>query len=179
MSNNSLCLDDIEDLYTSGAYFETETVDPKTRVELRMLKASASIRSTPEWTRQLDDESKRQEWVTQVKDTFELVDKEVEYVFEELKYYALLKENGTDGEGLAAIDGVWVNDSGSDCDLAKEFKQHTAVLKVDTTATLSDEPQVLIDPFLYPFSSKDSRIFNKPVSWPDAALAVNLPSTKP
>ncbi|KAJ2833317.1 hypothetical protein GGI24_000899 [Coemansia furcata] len=129
MSNNKLCLDDIEDLYTSGAYFETETVDPKTRVELRILKASAFIRSTSEWVKQLDEESKRQEWATQVKDNFELVDKEVECVFEELKYYALLKENGTDGEEPAAIDGVWVNDSDSDCDLTKEFKKHAVVLK--------------------------------------------------
>ncbi|KAJ2411780.1 hypothetical protein GGF41_006276, partial [Coemansia sp. RSA 2531] len=61
---------------------------------MRMLKASAFIRSAPEWAEQLSDESKRQEWATEVKDTLKLTDREVEYVFRELKYYAQLKANG-------------------------------------------------------------------------------------
>ncbi|KAJ2098195.1 hypothetical protein GGI03_005492, partial [Coemansia sp. RSA 2337] len=57
-SSNKVCLDSIKSLYDKGAYFETYTVKPKTRVELRMIKASAFIRSTPEWSEQLNDENK-------------------------------------------------------------------------------------------------------------------------
>ncbi|KAJ2073585.1 hypothetical protein GGI09_008915, partial [Coemansia sp. S100] len=99
-SSNKLCLDKISRWNPNKVYFGTHKAEPKTRVEMRMLKASAFIRSVPEWSEQLNNEEKRQEWTTQVKDTFNLADEEVEYIFEELNYYAQLKENGGSGEEL-------------------------------------------------------------------------------
>ncbi|KAJ2489411.1 hypothetical protein IWW47_005259, partial [Coemansia sp. RSA 2052] len=83
-SDNKLCLDNIDGLFPIRAFFGTCVAEPKTRVELRMLKASASIRLAPEWAEQLNDEDKCQVWAAQVKNNFELTDGEVEYVFEEL-----------------------------------------------------------------------------------------------
>ncbi|KAJ2035247.1 hypothetical protein H4S04_008996, partial [Coemansia sp. S16] len=100
--------------------FVANEVPHKTRGELRMIKASASIRSAPEWAEQLRDKTKREEWTTHVKETFALTDKEIEYVFEELEYYALLKASGRDGEELGAVDNVWVTDTGNDKELEKQ-----------------------------------------------------------
>ncbi|KAJ2862634.1 hypothetical protein GGH94_004151 [Coemansia aciculifera] len=185
-SNDKLCLDKISHLYPTKALYEAHTVEPKTRVELRMLKASAFIRSTPEWDDQLNNEDKCQEWTTQVKDTFNLADEEVEYVFEELKYYALLKENGAGGEELGAIDNVWIANAVSNCELAEEFKCNAAVLESDfvqaelneTGAALPSKFKALVDPFLNLFSSDNSLLLETPVATPVAALDATLSGTK-
>ncbi|KAJ2880750.1 hypothetical protein H4R27_004530 [Coemansia aciculifera] len=184
-NGNKLCLDKISRLYPNKALYETHTVGPKTRVELRMLKASAFIRSTHEWANQLNDEEKRQEWTTQVKDTFNLADKEVEYVFEELKYYTVLKENGVGGEELGAIDNVWIINSASNCELAEEFKHNAAVLESDSAqvesneAALSSGFKALVDPFLYSFSGDNSLLLETPVATPETALDATSPRAKP
>ncbi|KAJ2881671.1 hypothetical protein H4R27_003940 [Coemansia aciculifera] len=180
--SDKVCLKDIEGLYAKGAYFETYAVEPKTRVELRMIKASAFIRSSPEWSEQLNDENKRQEWAAQVKDTYKLIDKDVEYIFEELEYYALLKKNGVDGEELGSFDNVWTNDSANDSELAKEIKYNAAVLESDfaqgrTNDANSAPPvgsQVLVDPFLYPFVASDSQVLAKPTESPEDWLNPEL-----
>ncbi|KAJ2801525.1 hypothetical protein H4S07_004911, partial [Coemansia furcata] len=74
--------------------YVSNEVPHKTRGELRMSKASAFVRSTPEWSDHLHDMIKREEWTIQVKESFNLNDKEIEYVFEELEHFALLKANG-------------------------------------------------------------------------------------
>ncbi|KAJ2060532.1 hypothetical protein GGI08_003023 [Coemansia sp. S2] len=186
-SSNKVCLDSIKSLYDKGAYFETYTVKPKTRVELRMIKASAFIRSTPEWSEQLNDENKRQEWAAQVKDAFKLIDKDVEYIFKELEHYALLKKNGVDGEELGSFDNVWTSDSANDSELAKEIKCNAAVLESDFAQSYSNgedsapsvDSQVLVDPFLYPFVARDSQILTKSVESPEDSLNPELPRIHP
>ncbi|KAJ2372680.1 hypothetical protein H4S02_009116, partial [Coemansia sp. RSA 2611] len=145
---------------------------------MRMIKASAFICSTPEWHEHLSDENKRQEWASHVKDTFNLLDKEVDYVFEELEYYALLKKSSVDGEGPVGFDGVWVNNSADDSELAKKIKSNAAVLESDFAQTCPErskldppvDTQVLVDPFLYPFVSKESPILTKPIGSPEDSL---------
>ncbi|KAJ2117322.1 hypothetical protein IW146_000849 [Coemansia sp. RSA 922] len=186
-NDNKLCLDKVSRLYYTKALYETHRAEPKTRVELRMLKASAFIRSTPEWANQVNDEEKRQEWTTQVKDTFSLADEEVEYVFEELKYYALLKDNGVSGEELGAIDNSWTINAESNCELAEEFKRNAAVLEsnfahaesTETEYTLLSGFKALVDPFLYSFSGDNSLLLDTPVATPQAALDAKLSRTKP
>ncbi|KAJ2060356.1 hypothetical protein GGI17_003805 [Coemansia sp. S146] len=184
-NDNKLCLDNIGHLYPTKALYEAHTVEPKTHVEMRMLKASAFIRSTHKWTNQLNDEERRQEWTTQVKDTFNLADKEVEYVFEELKYYALLKENGVGGEEFGAIDNVWIINSVSNCELAEEFKRNAAELESGSAQVESDEAalssgfKALVDPFLYSFSGDSSLLLETPVATPETALDTMSPKAKP
>ncbi|KAJ2054654.1 hypothetical protein GGI08_004482 [Coemansia sp. S2] len=184
-SSNKLCLDKISCLNPNKVYFGTHKAEPKTRVEMRMLKASAFIRSVPEWSEQLNNEERRQEWTTQVKDTFNLADEEVEYVFEELNYYAQLKENGGSGEELGDIDNLWTVKAASNCELAEEFKRNAAVLECDFTeaesneATLSSGFKALVNPFLYPFSSDNSLLLETPVATPEAALDPTLSRTMP
>ncbi|KAJ2834301.1 hypothetical protein GGI24_000451 [Coemansia furcata] len=178
---------DISRMFSDKALYETYILEPKTRVEMRMIKASTFIRSTPEWADRLNDEEKCLEWTTQVMGTFNLTDKEVEYVFDELKYYALLKENGVAGEELGAIDNVWITNAASDCELADEFKRNAAVLERDMTQDETGEGVVapltglraLVDPFLYPFETKESSFLTKPVESPEDSLNPDLPRVKP
>ncbi|KAJ1825254.1 hypothetical protein LPJ60_000095 [Coemansia sp. RSA 2675] len=181
-SSAKICLDSISGLYAKGAFFHTHKFKAKTRVEMRMIKASAFICSTPEWHEHLSDENKRQEWASHVKDTFNLLDKEVDYVFEELEYYALLKKSSVDGEGPVGFDGVWVNNSADDSELAKKIKSNAAVLESDFAQTCPEhskldppvDTQVLVDPFLYPFVSKESPILTKPIGSPEDSLNPEL-----
>ncbi|KAJ2030800.1 hypothetical protein H4S03_006897 [Coemansia sp. S3946] len=172
-------LAEFHSLFLAGAMFVANEVPHKTRGELRMIKASASIRSAPEWAEQLRDKTKREEWTTHAKETFALTDKEIEYVFEELEYYALLKASGRDGEELGAVDNVWVTDTGNDKELVSEFVCNAAVLEQDCMSTrpnvtldegLSCGSEVLVDPFMYPFSVKSSQIIQEPATTPEAAL---------
>ncbi|KAJ2881638.1 hypothetical protein H4R27_003958 [Coemansia aciculifera] len=173
-----LSLDDIRHLYTRGTLYQSYGVLPKTRVELLLVNASALIRSLPKWAEQLHDEDKRQEWTAQVKEVLKLTDKEVEYVFAELEYYAQLKANGCDGEELGGVDKVWINDTTSACELANGFKENAASLASNhAAANLSNEAsnlhvatQVMVDPFMYPFAFSRSQILDKPITSPKAAL---------
>ncbi|KAJ2826129.1 hypothetical protein GGI24_002982, partial [Coemansia furcata] len=186
-SNNKLRLDKISGMFSTKALYEAHSVKPKTRVELRMIKASAFIRSTSEWANELNNEEKCQEWTTQVKDTFNVVDEEVEYVFEELKYYALLKENCVAGEELGAIDNMWIANAARNCELAEEFKRNSAVLESDLMQAATNAGavapltglQALVDPFLYPLRTRVSCILTKPVELPEDSLNLELPRVKP
>ncbi|KAJ2827305.1 hypothetical protein FBU31_003202, partial [Coemansia sp. 'formosensis'] len=174
-------------LFSTKALYETYILEPKTRVEMRMIKASAFIRSTPDWADKLNDKEKCLEWKTQVKDTFKLDYEEAEYVFDELEYYAQLKENSADGEELGAIDNVWITNAASNCELADEFKRNATVLESDLAQAGASEGVVtpltglraLVDPFLYPFETKESSFLTKPVESPEDSLNPDLPRTKP
>ncbi|KAJ2891620.1 hypothetical protein IWW38_003542, partial [Coemansia aciculifera] len=96
-----LDLKDIAHLYSRGTLYNTCHARPKTRVEMRIIEASAMIRSAPEWSEQLRDNSKRQEWTDKLKATYKLTDKNIESVFDVLEYYAQLKAKGRNGEELA------------------------------------------------------------------------------
>ncbi|KAJ2814218.1 hypothetical protein H4S07_000016 [Coemansia furcata] len=182
-----LCLDDIRHLYTRGSFYETHVAKPKTRVEMRMIEASALIRSEPKWAEQLHDEEIRQEWTAQVKETLNLTDKEVEYVFEELEYYAQLKTDGCSGEELGGVDKVWINDAASNFKLANKFKDNVAKLASDHVAVHSSSEdnnppaavQVLVDPFMFSFSSKASQFYDKPITSPEASLDFMGPAVEP
>ncbi|KAJ2908114.1 hypothetical protein GGI21_003211, partial [Coemansia aciculifera] len=131
-SDNKLSLDAISKLFSNNTLFESFSNDPKIRAEIRLIKASAFIRSVPEWAEQLHDECKRQEWTVQIKELFKLADKDVEYIFEELGYYAQLNASSVDGEMLGAIEGVWIRGtSGNNCEIAEELKKNVAVLEND------------------------------------------------
>ncbi|KAJ2826948.1 hypothetical protein GGI24_002779 [Coemansia furcata] len=186
-NDNKLCLGKISRLYPIRAFYETHSVKPKTRVELHMLKASAYIRSTPEWADKLNDAEKCLGWTIQVKDTFGLANEHVEYIFEELKYYALLKENGMGGEEPGAIDYMWITNAASNCELAEEFKCGAAVLESDFIHAETTEEEgaplsgfkALVNPSLYSFSGNSSFLFETPIATPEAALNANLSQTKP
>ncbi|KAJ2692203.1 hypothetical protein H4218_006385, partial [Coemansia sp. IMI 209128] len=184
---HSFNVDEISRISSIGALYETHFLAPKTRVEMRMIKASAFIRSTPEWNKQLDDKDKRQEWKAQIKDTFNLEYEEIEYVIDELQYYAQLIENGAIGEEPGAVDYLWIANSASNCELAEEFKRNATVLESDFAQAESGKGeaaqltglQALVDPFMYPLTVKESCILDEPVSKPEDSLNRELPRTKP
>ncbi|KAJ2872933.1 hypothetical protein H4R27_006623, partial [Coemansia aciculifera] len=179
-------LKDVCRLYFKGALYDTYEAQPKTRVEMRLIEASALIRSSPNWADQLRDEDKCEEWIIQVKDAFKLTDREVDYVFSELDHYAQLKAGGCDGEEAGGVDMVWIYDAASDCELANEFKEKAARLASDHAAALlsskDSKPhavvQVVVDPFMYPFSSTASRSLDRPITSPEAALDFMRPEVE-
>ncbi|KAJ2470983.1 hypothetical protein GGI02_002567, partial [Coemansia sp. RSA 2322] len=182
--NQALSLDAIKALYSNGMLFEGCPAEKKTRMELRMIKLSASIRPEPNWTSQINDDIMRQEWAARAKNDFNLTDKHVEYVFTELEHYVQLMSECVGGEMLAGVDSVWISDN----NYGNGFKRNVAKLENDCISTLSNDVdssassknlQVLLDPFMYPFMAEKSFIASKPFTSPQAALDFDLPKIVP
>ncbi|KAJ2110985.1 hypothetical protein IW146_005670 [Coemansia sp. RSA 922] len=170
----------------SYSTFEPYDPEPKTQVELRMIRASAAIRFAPDWVEQLHSDSKRKEWAVQVKKAFGVNSREVKYIFEELEYYAKLTANGRDGEEPGAIDMTWINREG-DVELAREFACNAELLEDDHAkrhiegmdSNKSSDRQVLVDPFMYAFASDESHVFKKAITTPKDAVDSEFPRIKP
>ncbi|KAJ2880662.1 hypothetical protein H4R27_004581 [Coemansia aciculifera] len=145
----------------SYSTFEPYDPQPKTQVELRMIRASAAIRFTPDWVEKLHSDSKRKEWTVQVKKAFGLNKREVEYVF---------------------------NDQGEeDGELANEFGRNAELLEDDYAkgqfegmgGNKPSDRQVLVDPFMYAFASDESQIFKYVITSPLDAVNSEMPRIKP
>ncbi|KAJ2685611.1 hypothetical protein IWW39_004160 [Coemansia spiralis] len=177
------CLTHSDGYSTIGPY----DPEPKTRVELCMIRASAAIRSTSDWVEQLHSDSKCSEWAAQVKKAFGLNRRETKYVFDELEYYAKLVANGRQGEEPGAVDMVWINRGEQDDQLAVELARNAELLEDDYTkercegleGRRSFGRQVLVDPFLYAFSSDESQAFKKPITSPMEAVNSEVPRISP
>ncbi|KAJ2896449.1 hypothetical protein IWW38_002014, partial [Coemansia aciculifera] len=116
-------------------------------------------------------------------------DKEVEYIFKELRYYALLKENGNAGEEVGPVDNVWIASDATDIELAEAFKRNAKILESDIVHAQSNNNsnehvmsagfQSVVDPFMYAFSADHSQLFAKPVTTPEDSLNQELPRSSP
>ncbi|KAJ2871989.1 hypothetical protein GGH93_004396, partial [Coemansia aciculifera] len=171
----------------SYSTFEPYDPEPKTQVELRMIRASAAIRFTPDWVEKLHSDSKRKEWTVQVKKAFGLNKREVEYVFNELEYYAKLMANGRNGEEPGAVDMSWISRGEEDGELANEFGRNAELLEDDYAkgqfegmgGNKSSDRQVLVDPFMYALASDESQIFKYVITSPLDAVNSEMPRIKP
>ncbi|KAJ2491365.1 hypothetical protein IWW37_002354 [Coemansia sp. RSA 2050] len=168
----------------SYSMFEPYDPKPKTQVELRMIGASAAIRFTSDWAEQLHNDSKRSEWATQAKKAFGLNRRETKYVFDELEYYAKLMAHSRHGEEPGAVDMVWISRGERDGQLAIELARNAELLEDDYNkegfeglkSKKSFGRQVLVDPFVYAFSSDESQVFKKPITSPMEAVNPEVPS---
>ncbi|KAJ2464356.1 hypothetical protein GGI02_005010, partial [Coemansia sp. RSA 2322] len=188
MSGGKLDLERIRSFYgNKKTLLEAYKPEPKTRVELRMNKASAAIRSSPDWASNVHDEATRQEWTAQAKARFSLLDKEVQYVLMELEYYALLKTGGRNGDEHGGINMVWIRDAAVDDELVSEFRHNAAKFEYDHIVSNADllasgqlSPlRVLVDPFLFAYGSKESLMVETPIETPKDSLDGDMSRTMP
>ncbi|KAJ2704161.1 hypothetical protein FB645_003525 [Coemansia sp. IMI 203386] len=166
--------------------YDTCEVPWKTETEMNMLKASAELRSTPDWLNKIVDKNTRTRWIGKIKCENGLNNKQASYVIAELFYYAKLQAAARCCGGnarLSVVDMVWYTDIPEDSDLAQEFnaslsKMLEAMPKAHYYRPVSDEdnriPEQIVDPSLYSLVYDSTPILAKPMTSPQEALC--LPS---
>ncbi|KAJ2058735.1 hypothetical protein GGI17_004841 [Coemansia sp. S146] len=185
MSVNLLAfIEEIQELYVNGTVYESYVAKLKTKDELRMIRASAAVRSPSRLREYLQNGTTCNEGL--VLSCRGLTNTQVEHVEDEIKFYKLLSANAADGELPGGVDMVWVNNDARDSELAKGFKRNAAMLEKDCVRVCfpnaKDGPVGLLgvlDPFLYSFSAEKSLLLKKPTISPEEALNFASPRTKP
>ncbi|KAJ2704128.1 hypothetical protein FB645_003551 [Coemansia sp. IMI 203386] len=158
----------------------------KTTTEMKMIQASAKIRSKPEWKDELDNETIREQWIAEMKSKDELNDKQAAYVIAELFYYAKLQASarscGSDAK-LSLVNMLWYTDIPENSDLAQEFNASLSkMLEKLPKAQYWRPPQhkygdvfeKIVDPSLYLLMYESTPILPKPMISPQEALHLPL-----
>ncbi|KAJ2587212.1 hypothetical protein H4R99_008229, partial [Coemansia sp. RSA 1722] len=157
----------------------------KTKTEMKMIKASAEIRSSPEWEDALDNKTIREQWIAEMKDKRKLTDKQAAYVVAELFYYAKLQASarscGSDAKP-SGVNMLWYTDIPENSDLAQEFNASLSKMLEKLPKAQYCQPrknkydvfEQIVDPSLYSLVYESTPILPKPMTSPQEAL--HLPS---
>ncbi|KAJ1960083.1 hypothetical protein GGI12_003993 [Dipsacomyces acuminosporus] len=164
----------IRDRLKTGAIYAATSTELKTRSEKRIVQMSSAIRNKPQWFEKMNDKEIRQRWTNEAK-AQNLTDKEIDYVFDELAYYASLRVPGS-GVELSGVEGVWISDSLVDKETLKELKDYAAILEnvpeknKDYHPNSNDQVLNLIHPSLFPLIYRKSSFLSTPIPSPEAAV---------
>ncbi|GGO58467.1 hypothetical protein GCM10012287_56690 [Streptomyces daqingensis] len=101
--------------------------EPRTLRELQMIQCSAAIREKPRWFEKMNDAEIVSRW-TQEAVAQGLTEAQIEYVLDELRHYAALRDGRT-GIEVSAVDGVWQSDSLVDDELRSRLRDAVRVLE--------------------------------------------------
>ncbi|KAI9504896.1 hypothetical protein BX070DRAFT_188861 [Coemansia spiralis] len=160
----------IRELYKPGAIYTSSTCSYNTLSEKRIRKLSGAIRAKDNWMTKMKDAEIRARWTAEAKtQESELTDKELDYVFDELEYYALLQDPDN-GIRLSPVDQVWISDSLIDEQTEKEVKRYAAILEnvperlKDWHPNSGNQVLNLVHPSLFPLIYSRSMLLDKPIS---------------
>ncbi|KAJ2513944.1 hypothetical protein GGI11_004253 [Coemansia sp. RSA 2049] len=156
----------------------------KTRVEKRIINASAEIRKDPDWTKHLGSKEKHQSWSETSAEKFNTTAGDMDYIFNELEYYKVLQESTPQNMVLGGADMVWCKDIPADDSLTLELKQYAVVLEADHYKRLVDCEEGgrvlrLIDPLLYPLDYELTHVLPSPIESPEQALNIETLGDRP
>ncbi|KAJ1953499.1 hypothetical protein GGI12_006000, partial [Dipsacomyces acuminosporus] len=157
-----------------GAIYAGNKKVLKSRSEKRIIQMSSAIRSKPQWFEKLNDKKIRRRWTKEAK-AQNLTYMEIDYVFDELAYYASLRVPGS-GVELSGVEGVWVSDSLVDKETLTELKDYAAILEnvpekhKDYHPDSNDQVLNLIHPSLFPLIYRKSSFLSTPIPSPEAAV---------
>jgi len=80
---------------------------PKTLIELNLMRLSGVIRSKSKWYEKLHNETIRNKWKQEALQHGSLTEKQIDYVLTELEYYNSIRHGSIE---MSAVDGVWQSD---------------------------------------------------------------------
>ncbi|KAJ2616067.1 hypothetical protein H4S08_000942 [Coemansia sp. RSA 1365] len=168
--------DAFKERFSPGAIYCSFTTELNTKSEKRMRLMSGAIRAKPDWIPKMGNVVIRRRWVREAREQG-LTEAEIDYVFDELAYYATLHVPGS-GIMLSAVERVWISDNIIDDATTQELKRYAAILEdvpekdKDWHPNSNEQVLNLVHPSLYPLIYKSSSILSKPIASP--ADAVNL-----
>ncbi|KAJ2715096.1 hypothetical protein H4R19_001390 [Coemansia spiralis] len=160
--------------FSPGAIYSGYQNTLNTRSEKRMRLMSGAIRAKPDWLDKMNDPEIRMRWTREAK-AQDLTEQEIDYVFDELVYYASLHTPGSSLR-LSAVEQVWVSDSLIDEDTTTELKRYAAILEdvpardKDWHPNSNDQVLNLVHPSLFPLVYDVSPLLSTPIPSPAAAV---------
>ncbi|CAF3644890.1 unnamed protein product [Rotaria sp. Silwood1] len=80
---------------------------PKTLIELNMIRLSGIIRSKPKWYEKMNNRTIRNKWKKETLEQNLLTVKQIDYVLDELEYYNSIRDGTME---MSSVDGVWQSD---------------------------------------------------------------------
>ncbi len=99
--------------------FDMYLREPKTLVEMELIKVSQSIRAKPDWMEKIKNPKLVEKWKSESA-AKHVTASEFEYVIDELRYYASLKDGPIE---VGPVDGTWQSDELIDETLQTSFKE--------------------------------------------------------
>ncbi|KAI8320677.1 hypothetical protein GQ54DRAFT_263149 [Martensiomyces pterosporus] len=134
---------------------------------------SAAIRAKSQWFDKITDEVFRKRCISEARGQ-KLTDKEIDYVFDELKYYASLRVPGS-GVEPSGVDYVWISDALVGEETTNKLRAYAATLEngreecKDWHPNSNGQVLDLVNPSLYPLNYKKSSFLTAPIPSPEAA----------
>lgn len=102
-----------------GLRFSLTLRQPRTVVELKLIKVSQTIRAKPEWMEKAKNPTIIAKWKSECAKQ-NVTEAEFEYILDELRYYANLKEGPIE---IGPVDGTWQADQLIEEELSTAFKE--------------------------------------------------------
>ncbi|PIA14487.1 hypothetical protein COEREDRAFT_47022 [Coemansia reversa NRRL 1564] len=162
--------DAFKDRFGPGTIYCRFTTELNTKSEKRIRLMSGAIRAKPDWIPKMGNVVIRRRWVREAREQG-LTEAEIDYVFDELAYYATLHVPES-GIMLSAVERVWISDNLIDDATTQELKRYAAILEdvpekdKDWHPNSNEQVLNLVHPSLYPLIYKSSSILSKPIASP-------------
>lgn len=100
--------------------FSLNLREPKTVIELKLMKISQNIRAKVNWITKVENPTIVAKWKAECAEKLQTTDEEFEYVVDELRYYAGLKDGPIE---VGPVDGTWQADELIDGSVLASFKE--------------------------------------------------------
>ncbi|CRL02270.1 CLUMA_CG015460, isoform A [Clunio marinus] len=150
-------------------------------LELRMLNMSQQIRSKPDWHKKMLKSEITSKWRKEA-EAQELKVDAIDYVLEEVKYYATLKDGSIEP---GPVDGSWQADNLVDETLSREFKKLVSKTlenipeeEIDYHPGSDQQVIDLVHPSLYCYVEDMSILINKDYIDPSVLPSIENPTKK-
>ncbi|KAJ1873170.1 hypothetical protein LPJ55_002528 [Coemansia sp. RSA 990] len=160
--------------YGSGAIYSKATMQLNTKSEQRIRRMSGAIRSKDSWMTKMMDPEIRIRWANESR-AQGLTEREIDYVFEELAFYAALHVPESNVK-LSAVENVWISDDLIDNSTTKELKRFAGILEDKPEKDRDYHPNTnnqvlnLVHPSLFPLIYQRSRLLAEAIPSPEAAV---------
>ncbi|KAJ2851732.1 hypothetical protein IWW36_000877 [Coemansia brasiliensis] len=160
--------------YKDGAIYSKVTTQLNTKSEQRVRRMSGAIRSKEDWMSKMMNPEIRIRWANESKEQG-LTEREIDYVFEELAFYAALHVPGSNIK-LSAVENVWISDDLIESSTTEELKKYAAILEDKPEKDRDYHPNTnnqvlnLVHPSLFPLIYQRSRLLAEAIPSPEAAV---------
>ncbi|KAJ1846940.1 hypothetical protein H4S02_000579 [Coemansia sp. RSA 2611] len=160
--------------FSNGAIYASLSTTLNTKSEKRIRLMSGAIRAKDDWITKMQNPEIRLRWAREAKEQ-ELTEREIDYVFDELVFYAALHRHGSNVK-LSAVEGVWMSDSLIDEETTAELKRYAAILADVPEKDRDYHPNTnnmvlnLVHPSLFPLIYERSSLLSTPIPSPAAAV---------
>ncbi|KAJ2189683.1 hypothetical protein IW139_001497 [Coemansia sp. RSA 353] len=177
------------------AIHTTNGLEWRSRVELRLIKASAYIRASPEWVAVWQQNNgPLEQWAVDIAEQFELTERDVAYVLAELEYYVVLQTKAAANITHSSVDMVWTAaKSFAKNELAENLNHHSKALEhslrrdkawarhylEQSCNEKTARTVVLLDPSLYPLMYDTSQVLAQPIDSLEDALNLSTRGVAP